>query len=343
MAEVIDLASSVLTVVKPYARGASILFSRILFYPTEYGPTGALLLVFGSSAVWRMQVRVLASKDDRVALDFKDATKQESNMVAVAGTILAQIAITALSLSNLSQAHWTARGFFTFSLVSSIISVYYASQQHRVLSRFLSSEEIRAWMRRKSEQEENKRWMPTKRASKSDPDIDILPSITSVLTYSAPNALLSASVCAFLVGLGIYLGFVWTNDLDQSASPSDSRAVFVTYIVSVSVCYSLYSLSDTVAIGQNDNSDVIFLQDLKKDQEPRDTLIPTHIPRSQTLESWVGPSTSASALERGEPVLPDNSPDSDPRQVFREAAKIRRDLAALDDRIAQLLENFVHP
>lgn len=62
------------------------------------------------------------------------------------GTILAQIALTAFSLDNLSQAHWTARGFITFSLVSSIISVYYATKQYRILGRLLSLEEIRSWI-----------------------------------------------------------------------------------------------------------------------------------------------------------------------------------------------------
>ncbi|KAI5865860.1 hypothetical protein GGS23DRAFT_554364 [Durotheca rogersii] len=56
-------------------------------------------------------------------------------MIAATGAIVAKIAITALSLMDLSKTHWTERGLFRFSLASSTIAVYYASSQHRDLLR----------------------------------------------------------------------------------------------------------------------------------------------------------------------------------------------------------------
>lgn len=45
---------------------------------------GLLLLFFGSDAVWRMQLQVLRTQDDNTALAFKQTSKEESGMVAVA-------------------------------------------------------------------------------------------------------------------------------------------------------------------------------------------------------------------------------------------------------------------
>lgn len=58
--------------------------SDLTFFPRHYGRGGIWLLLFGTSTVWRMQYKVSSSSDPRIALDFKDATKQESNIIAVA-------------------------------------------------------------------------------------------------------------------------------------------------------------------------------------------------------------------------------------------------------------------
>lgn len=60
---------------------------------------------------------------------------------------MAQIAITALSLSNLSQTHWVARGFFAFSLTSSLCAVVYAATQHIIMSHLLTAKQVRTWIR----------------------------------------------------------------------------------------------------------------------------------------------------------------------------------------------------
>ncbi|KAK2872134.1 hypothetical protein FQN49_002525 [Arthroderma sp. PD_2] len=169
--------------------------SRFTVYTRYYGSDGLLLQVFGNSSVWKMQFQVLSSENPQTALDFKSANQQESSIVAIVGTILAQIAITAFSLDSLS--HWTARGFFTFSLVASIISVYYASKQHNILGRCLKPEDIKACIRRKQ---------PNPFNNVIDHGTD-LPSVAAVLIIPAPKALLATAVSAFLVGLGIYLGF----------------------------------------------------------------------------------------------------------------------------------------
>lgn len=70
-----------------------------------------------------------------------------------------------------------------------------------------------------------------------------LPGPSSVLTISAPQLLLSASLYSFLVGLGVYVSFVWRRQLDPNAGFNDSRNIFITYIVSIAICQVIYSIS----------------------------------------------------------------------------------------------------
>lgn len=69
------------------------------------------------------------------------------------------------------------------------------------------------------------------------------PSVASVVTLSAPQALLSASLGSLLIALGVYLGLTWLRDLDDLATNRESRNVFIMYIVGLGVCVVVYSLS----------------------------------------------------------------------------------------------------
>ncbi|ELR07678.1 hypothetical protein VC83_03727 [Pseudogymnoascus destructans] len=68
-------------------------------------------------------------------------------MISVAAAIVAQIAITGLSLDSLSQTHWVARGAFVLILTSSLMAVYYATTQQRMLGRLLQAEQVGLWIR----------------------------------------------------------------------------------------------------------------------------------------------------------------------------------------------------
>jgi len=54
--------------------------------------------------------------------------------------------------------------------------------------------------------------------------------------------MINFAVGAFLTGIGVYLGFVWKNDLDTLASKSESRNVFICFLISLVFCYSFYGL-----------------------------------------------------------------------------------------------------
>ena len=62
------------------------------------------------------------------------------------------------------------------------------------------------------------------------------PSISAAVMIKIPFWLLTLSVWAFLIALGIYLGFVWTDNLDPQSYQSGSQAVFATFMVMTILC-----------------------------------------------------------------------------------------------------------
>jgi len=142
-----------------------------------YGHSGIPLLLFGSRAIWRFQAQILGQVKDDDALEFKKSVYNECTMIAVAvrtfrevdisptngwySAIVAQIAITGLSLNFLSQTHWVARAFFVLSLMFALMAVYYATTQQRTLGRFLKAKEVRIWIRGGNRQSEATRLVPS--------------------------------------------------------------------------------------------------------------------------------------------------------------------------------------
>ncbi|KAI9764622.1 MAG: hypothetical protein M1839_005797 [Geoglossum umbratile] len=353
MAEALAVFGVVTSVVQIVDLGVSVvrrtfeLGSSIRFFTKYYNLAGVVLWVFGSPDVWRMQLQVLASMDDRVAMDFKKSMQDESSIVAVAGTILAQIAITALSLTNLSQTHWTARAFFTFSLVSSIMAVSYATNQYRVLGRFLQAHQIKAWIKNDKDAAIVDDSMRTPKEI-----LDLLPSTASVLRISAPEMLLSASLNFFLIGLG-------TRNLDELAGANDSRAVFITYVVSLTVCYGINALSD-VAVHHGYTSGFDYLRNgieyVQATQGKRhaegasdggDGPFPAYGPiKSLTWDLEASPVPhSASSGAQKRPIRQASTFQGDSTylelaQALYKAAKLRRESAEADELIAQLYEHL---
>jgi hypothetical protein len=281
--------------------------------------------------------------------------------VVLQGTIVAQIAITALSLASLDQVHWIARGLFTFSLVSSIMAVYYASDQYRILGRHLRGNDVRTWIRNDKFGENNK-WRVTNSKFPLRQLSKFLPSPAAVLTISAPNVLLSASLNAFLLGLGVYLGQIWTRHLDEIAGVNGSRAIFITYAVSVAVCYGVYALSSVVVVRPDLLND--FVKELTE-RKPNSTEPASSNPRDEgERASGQNRPSSAEDVSRhgtgnaisGTHPAPDGTQDleaqtsSAPKETtqeeliraLRDAAQLHRKFAAANEHIAQLYESLSH-
>jgi hypothetical protein len=213
------------------------------------------------------------------------------------------------------------------------MAVYYATNQYRKLGRFLHADEVKAWIH------------PTETMSLSSESFlhqPFLPSAASVLTVSAPNMLLSASLNAFLVGLGVYFGYVWTRNLDESAGPSASRAVFIVYVIGLALCYGIYAMSGLVAADQSQINEWDFLLGLHsrtaraRDQPPR---------RASDLDpEAVTENCRPSSKTEEQPQRSENPEPNSSRQqlvkALREAADLRRKSAVADERVAKLLEKL---
>ncbi|KAM0433875.1 hypothetical protein ACHAPT_003818 [Fusarium lateritium] len=254
----------------------------------EYNLPKAILLKCGSRSVFEAERRVLRDSTNQLAVEFKKSAQDESQMAAVAGSILAQISVTSLTLDNLSNMHWVARGSFTMALVTSIFSVYYAGSQYLTLARCSTADQLKSWIQVSRDETQSTR-----------------PSVAAVLTMSAPTALLSLSVYALLVGFGVYFALTWTEGLDTSSSPNDSRSVFIVYIVVLSVIYVGYRVARAL-LQANASSESGGNRQTRNEEDIG----------MQTLGARAGEIASS----------------------MREAARLRRQLADVEERVASILE-----
>ena len=160
------------------------------------------------------------------------------------GAIIAQVALTALSLPNLSQAHWTARAFLLFATVAGCLSVYYACKLQRVVGKLYRPGMIRDWLRAGSHVEALK--MHSKNASLRSKQSKA--ALSAIFLLSAPYTMMSYSILAFIIGLAIYQGFTWTRALDTAAGQINSRNVFIAYIVSTGYCQIFFMSASVVKV-----------------------------------------------------------------------------------------------
>ncbi|RDW71662.1 hypothetical protein BP5796_07696 [Coleophoma crateriformis] len=194
-------------------------------------------------------------------------------MVAVAGAIIAQIAMTSLTLPYLSQTHWISRAFFILSVISGCLSVFFCVATQKIISTQYTPHEIRHWLTapiprrflnslerlneflvQSSERRGDRNFQGDLASYLESGQIQTLkaalmtktPSILSVAVLSAPGFMLDISLSTLLLALGIYLGFIWTRNLDTNAGLHDSRNVFIFYIVGVLSMIAIYSVPNAL-------------------------------------------------------------------------------------------------
>lgn len=138
------------------------------------------------------------------------------------GTIVSLMAITSMLLPSLSNVHWLASAFWVFSIVSGLLSVHYACNLQSVIGTYLHEKDFTTWI--------------STRCSRT-------PSFSSVLIISSSKVLLDFALITYIVGLGIYLGFVWKVNLDVHTNQDDSRNIFIVFLICFIVCYGIYSIS----------------------------------------------------------------------------------------------------
>jgi hypothetical protein len=108
-------------------------------------------------------------------------------------------------------------------LLAACFSVYYACNQHRVFCKLIGKGKVIDWIR------------TSKCRTYFKP-----PCPFAVLLISCSKNLLDYALIAYVIGLGVYLGSLWQNQLDTAAGHNDSRNIFLVFLISVPLCY-LYS------------------------------------------------------------------------------------------------------
>ena len=144
---------------------------------------------------------------------------------------MAQIAITALSLPELGATHWIVQACFIASLITGCLSVYYSCAVQLILGGLHGPDETAVWLIYDYLDYRHQARNLEECLPEVVSQIITIPSFNSALILVAPAALLNWSLATFLVGLGLYLGIVYTKQLSTIAGTHASLAVLITYII----------------------------------------------------------------------------------------------------------------
>jgi hypothetical protein len=175
-----------------------------------------------------------------------------------------------MSLQRIEDSHWTAQAFFVVSLVAGYLSVYYSCAISPAFRGLHSAEDIKDFLSKPAPSAEmreyntiwRQHWFKHKSSTQELEDMGKLNKITNEGRWTVPSApaaimlvvpmtLLNAALGFFILGLGIYLGKLYSANLIPSYG-AGSIGILVCYILAVVfglyMYYSPLSLKSTEAI-----------------------------------------------------------------------------------------------
>jgi hypothetical protein len=122
--------------------------------------------------------------------------------------------------------HWLCRAFWTFSIFSAFLSAAFACKHTTFINAILLDDdpEVKQWFQ------------------EGGLEGEAHPPLSVVLLLSGTKMFFDSAMISYAVGLGIYLGSVWLQNLDPHSSPDDSRSIFIVFLVSAAFCFSAFSL-----------------------------------------------------------------------------------------------------
>ncbi|KAJ8125615.1 hypothetical protein O1611_g8024 [Lasiodiplodia mahajangana] len=194
--------------------------------------------------------RYALDADDEHVIAFMGSYTSSFNMIGVAGAIMAQVAITAISLPSLENSHWTVEALFIASLVTGSLSVFFSCAISPAFHGLHSADDIKDFLTKLRPSEYTKKFdnlvSKCRRKGLSRLNQDELEEAMEIVEkenwkvaspYAAilliiPKTLLNVSLNAFLIGLGVYLGELYTAELTPSYG-SGSIGILVSYLASV--------------------------------------------------------------------------------------------------------------
>ncbi|KAI1387220.1 uncharacterized protein F4822DRAFT_276805 [Hypoxylon trugodes] len=224
------------------------------------------LLPGASSAIDRIDKIISDTGTDARLSEFRQSLSSSMNMVAVAGAIIAQVAITGLSLEGIDQAHWTAAAFLVASLIFGAISVYACFIVQQEVNGLLGTDGLLDWLSRPlTEEQVNEKLQmileylnslqghpppgdpPPRNQAAPLPELDFVDpldreaSALAAIVVAAPSGLLGLSLNCFVFGFGIYLGGVYSNNLIPGFGRGGSLGILIFYIIAAATSTFLYT------------------------------------------------------------------------------------------------------
>ncbi|KAI1614902.1 hypothetical protein EDD37DRAFT_403940 [Exophiala viscosa] len=192
---------------------------------------------------------------DEEVLAWKESHLASSNAIAVAGAIFASVGLSALQLPNMDAVHWTARGFCVSSMFLGIMSVIAATGQYQFVGMLNTPVQIRLWLSRGPSPDWDlikmgvhpsllqDQMLEMSQALHDNDQISKLPlesAITAGKVIALSRNLLTLAVTLFNVGFGLYLLFLWLDNVETSGV--SHRNVFLLFIVT----WGLYEIYDKI-------------------------------------------------------------------------------------------------
>jgi hypothetical protein len=148
-------------------------------------------------------------------------------------------------LSDFGNIHWTATAFAYTSLVSGLLSTYFSFYVQRTLGDLHSPEDVREWLTSPRNDYTDRffnailRQHRSRKTGEHAPDSgERIPSLTAAAILTAPSRLLSLSILALFVTLGVYLGSVYTARLGTLKGSNANLGVLLFFIISLVLALS---------------------------------------------------------------------------------------------------------
>ena len=229
------------------------------------------------------------------------------------GALAAQVAISAMSLPMLEDSHWTAQAIFVLSLTAGVLAVFFACAINPAIHGLHNAGDVKDFLTkpatsaarkdlddyprrlRKSNklQGRQERHITAEDASGVGAIIAKgrwkVASPFAALMLIAPMLLLGASLNAFVVGLGIYLGKIFTANL-MPTFRSGSFGTLLFCAISAFYGFALFSVAQALKL-REDRPLIHFDNVLNGSQAHKDQL--TEQANGNTQETIEGPQTGS--------------------------------------------------
>jgi hypothetical protein len=115
-------------------------------------------------------------------------------------------------------------------MLSAFFSVFFACKQQRLIGSF--------WLGGQTGSVNSRKWLRRKGSTEQCP----VPRLSMVFLLSISKTFFDYALMMYIIGLGVYLGSVWQNNLDVYAGSSNSRNIFIVFMIYAGFCICVYCL-----------------------------------------------------------------------------------------------------